>query len=164
MHNSYHDVIVAANNRTYRLFNLPFSVRLQCTRVGGWELWNTYEKDELLAGEYWHTPFSLYVKHDDKELKPTQFCHARWIHPHTAAMHTPSAEIVIGNENVTAIYSDCGLLTVVHREDVLLKMMHDYVLLTGTLFYSGLVWDVLSVILDEGRHSYTLSNPRNNGE
>jgi hypothetical protein len=53
---SYHDLYITTKDisRT-RLFNLPFSLMVICTRAGGWELWDMrggFESSELLAGEY----------------------------------------------------------------------------------------------------------------
>ena len=47
---SYHDVYVTTKEiERKRLFDLPYSCELTCTRVGGWRLW---QLGELLAGEY----------------------------------------------------------------------------------------------------------------
>lgn len=53
---SYHDLFIttAAISRK-SIFNLPFSVRVTCTRVGGWEVWfdrGGGVEPTLIAGEY----------------------------------------------------------------------------------------------------------------
>jgi hypothetical protein len=53
---SYHDLhITTPSIKRTSIFDLPFRVVVQCTRVGGWEVWALSEGDlpeELLAGEY----------------------------------------------------------------------------------------------------------------
>lgn len=53
---SYHDLhITTAHIPRTKLFNMPFRFFVQCTRVGGWELWQTPDRVEnatLVAGEY----------------------------------------------------------------------------------------------------------------
>lgn len=47
---SYHDVYVTTKDiKRTSIFNLPFSIELTCTRVGGWRLW---DGEAVLAGEY----------------------------------------------------------------------------------------------------------------
>lgn len=47
---SYHDLhITTAFIPRTSIFNLPFNLMVTCTRLGGWELW---ESQVLLAGEY----------------------------------------------------------------------------------------------------------------
>jgi hypothetical protein len=53
---SYHDLFLTTPRvaRT-SVFNLPYRVRIQCTRVGGWEAWAMEElglSEELLGAEY----------------------------------------------------------------------------------------------------------------
>ena len=53
---SYHDLFITTENisRT-SIFNLPFSLMVTCTRVGGWELWDIssgFSDAVRLAGEY----------------------------------------------------------------------------------------------------------------
>lgn len=54
---SYHDLHVTTKDipRT-SIFNLPYGLQVQCTRVAGWELWKWNDSDirkaELLGGEY----------------------------------------------------------------------------------------------------------------
>lgn len=55
---SYHDVEVEFGEVREKVFNLPFNIKLTCTRVGGWELW---DQDKLLAGEYGEVPLKVYV-------------------------------------------------------------------------------------------------------
>jgi hypothetical protein len=53
---SYHDVVVFVGGDSYRIFDLPFSVILQSTRAGGWQLWKQDEPgagpEQLIGGEY----------------------------------------------------------------------------------------------------------------
>lgn len=53
---SYHDLHITTRKipRT-SIFNLPFGVSVECTRVGGWQVWRRNAQDkteELLGGEY----------------------------------------------------------------------------------------------------------------
>jgi hypothetical protein len=51
---SYHDlhITLPALERT-SIFNLPYNVEVGCSRVTGWEVWDTACRPErLLAGEY----------------------------------------------------------------------------------------------------------------
>jgi hypothetical protein len=53
---SYHDIHITTE-KIFRtsIFNLPFNLMVTCTRVGGWELWDTsggISTAVLLAGEY----------------------------------------------------------------------------------------------------------------
>ena len=53
---SYHDLHITTEKipRT-SIFNLPFNLMVTCTRVGGWELWDTsagISNSVRLAGEY----------------------------------------------------------------------------------------------------------------
>ena len=61
---SYHDVeieiITDESTNRMLLFNMPYGVELECTRVGGWRLWNCWT--ELLAGEYDTPQLKVYVK------------------------------------------------------------------------------------------------------
>jgi len=55
-HPSYHDlhVTTAAIPRA-RLFDLPYGLQVQCTRTGGWQLWQTASDMRdwaAIAGEY----------------------------------------------------------------------------------------------------------------
>lgn len=58
---SYHDLhITTALTPRTSIFDLPFNVRVTCTRLGGWELWGKTRGDhqpelELIAGEYHDT-------------------------------------------------------------------------------------------------------------
>jgi len=56
---SYHDLYITTPNcARIALFNLPFRVQVQCTRVGGWEVWAKKEgklPEELLGSEYGET-------------------------------------------------------------------------------------------------------------
>lgn len=55
---SYHDLhITTGDIKRTSIFNLPFNVQVVCTRVGGWEVWNTHGSTDLnmwtlLGGEY----------------------------------------------------------------------------------------------------------------
>lgn len=51
---SYHDLhITTAEIARTPIYNLPFSVRVKCNRVGGWEVWEIWDGSErLLGGEY----------------------------------------------------------------------------------------------------------------
>jgi hypothetical protein len=60
---SYHDLhITTAHRARASIFNLPFRVRVICTRVAGWEVWAMAERrefeggvslqEELLGGEF----------------------------------------------------------------------------------------------------------------
>lgn len=51
---SYHDLYITTDETPrISIFNLPFGVRVTCTRTGGWEIWDHSTKPErLLAGEY----------------------------------------------------------------------------------------------------------------
>jgi hypothetical protein len=55
---SYHDLhITTVDIDRTSIFNLPFNVQVICTRVGGWEAWNTHGSTDLgkwtlLGGEY----------------------------------------------------------------------------------------------------------------
>lgn len=55
---SYHDLHITTNGipRT-SIFNLPFNIHVLCTRVGGWEVWDSHglvdhKQWTLLGGEY----------------------------------------------------------------------------------------------------------------
>lgn len=51
---SYHDLFITTREipRT-SIMNLPYSVRVTCTRVGGWEVWECYDGAEaMIAGEF----------------------------------------------------------------------------------------------------------------
>lgn len=53
---SYHDLHITTEwlQRT-SIFNMPLNLMVTCTRVGGWELWDTsggMRDAKLLAGEY----------------------------------------------------------------------------------------------------------------
>jgi hypothetical protein len=56
MPESYHDLhITTPQIQRTSIFNLPYGLRVDCTRVTGWELWDVsagYAKEVLLAGEY----------------------------------------------------------------------------------------------------------------
>jgi hypothetical protein len=68
-HPSYHDLYITTQGieRT-SIFNLPFNVQVICTRVGGWEVWNTHSSTDLnkwtlLGSEYdEEKPLKLDVK------------------------------------------------------------------------------------------------------
>ncbi len=53
---SYHDLHITTRRiRRTPISDLPFRVQVQCTRVGGWEVWAVAEEDlpeEILGGEY----------------------------------------------------------------------------------------------------------------
>lgn len=52
---SYHDLyITTAEIHRTRLFDLPYGLMVTCTRVGGWELWQSqsFAEKKLIAGEY----------------------------------------------------------------------------------------------------------------
>ena len=52
---SYHDLeIETAEIPKTSIFNLPYCLRVTCTRTGGWELWDWSVKEgyRLVAGEY----------------------------------------------------------------------------------------------------------------
>lgn len=51
---SYHDLhITTATMPRTRIFDLPYSTRVTCTRCGGWEVWEVQDGTERqLAGEY----------------------------------------------------------------------------------------------------------------
>ena len=55
---SYHDLhITTAEIPRTSIFNLPYGLQVQCTRVSGWELWVTateLRNWRQLAGEYAH--------------------------------------------------------------------------------------------------------------
>lgn len=166
MHNSYHDVVIAANNRLYELFNLPFSVQLMATRTGGWELWNLANdhngnKDEKIAGEYERSPMTLYVKHDNTELQPTIFCHNNWRTYQDDAVLMPSNEIVIGNATAQAEYLGAGNLKITSYPD-LLAMLKKHVTFTESIFYDGLLWEVQSYTSHAETLMLQIANPKYN--
>lgn len=53
---SYHDLHVTAPEiPRARLFDLPYNIEVHCTRVTGWQVWDTsqgFQDAVLLAGEY----------------------------------------------------------------------------------------------------------------
>lgn len=53
---SYHDLhITTAKIPRTSVFNLPYGLQVQCTRVSGWQLWQSATRIQdwkLLAGEY----------------------------------------------------------------------------------------------------------------
>lgn len=56
-HPSYHDLhITTATIQRTSIFNLPFNLTVACSRIGGWELWDTkggsVSNWVFLAGEY----------------------------------------------------------------------------------------------------------------
>lgn len=60
---SYHDIhITTASVKRTSIFDLPFNVRIMCTRSAGWELWNIYldenltRVENLIASEYCESP------------------------------------------------------------------------------------------------------------
>jgi len=57
---SYHDLHIETRltPRT-SISDLPFNIKITCTRVGGWELWS---EDRLIAGEYNNDGLRLDVK------------------------------------------------------------------------------------------------------
>jgi len=60
---SYHDVEVSYAGKRFRPFDVSESVRLVCSRCGGWELWSTWGGvEKLLAGEYHETKLSVFVR------------------------------------------------------------------------------------------------------
>jgi hypothetical protein len=66
---SYHDLNITTKDiKRTSIFNLPFNIQVLCTRVGGWEVWNTYNSSDLkkwtlLGGEYDdNKPLKLDVK------------------------------------------------------------------------------------------------------
>lgn len=165
MHNSYHDVVIAANNRLYELFNLPYSVRLMATRSGGWELWNVANdhngnKDEKIAEEYGRAPMTLYVKHDNTELQPTIFCHNNWRTLKDDVI-TSATDIVIGNATAQAEYLGAGNLRITSYPD-LLAMLKKAVIFTENIFYDGLLWDVQSYTSHAETLMLQIANPKYN--
>lgn len=64
---SYHDLFITTNGiKRTSIFNLPFNLQVLCTRVSGWQVWNTHgtletEKWELLGGEFDEKPLRLDV-------------------------------------------------------------------------------------------------------
>lgn len=165
MHNSYHDVVIAANNRLYELFNLPFSVQLMATRTGGWELWNTANdrngnKDEKIAGEFERSPMTLYVKHDNTELQPTIFCHPNWRTLKDDVV-TSATDIVIGTETAQAEYLGSGNLRITSYPD-LLAMLKKFVIFTESIFYDGLLWEVQSYTSHAETLMLQIANPKYN--
>jgi hypothetical protein len=52
---TYHDLYITTPTieRT-RLFDLPYELYVQCSRVGGWQVWRRPrgQDDELVGGEY----------------------------------------------------------------------------------------------------------------
>ncbi len=61
---SYHDLeIETAHMSRTSIFDLPYGLEVTCTKVGGWQLWNTNFKPtaELLAGEYDENWLRLFV-------------------------------------------------------------------------------------------------------
>ena len=163
MNNSYHDVVIASNNRLYILFNLPFSVRLMCTRVGGWELWNMCgngEKDNVLAGEYAGPPFTLYVKNGTREapLEPTEFCAHRFTKEATDIQNEPEKTLIVGNEEIAAVWDGFNL-TLTGRDD-LLEMVHEYVSMTASIFWGGYLFHVSQHNRVSDKYVLTISNPK----
>jgi hypothetical protein len=68
---SYHDLYITTKEiKRTSIFNLPFNIQVICTRVGGWEVWNTHASTdlnmwELLGGEYENKkPLRLDVKEE----------------------------------------------------------------------------------------------------
>jgi len=166
MHNSYHDVVVAANNRLYEIFNLPFSVSLTATRAAGWELWNganclNGNEDEKIAEEYGSAPMALYVKHDDKTLKPTQFCHHNWTTPKIDLELSSEPAIMIGNMPATANYKGRGNLEITASE-YLLGLLKAYVVFTESIFYDDLMWEVQSYTASGETLLLQIANPKYN--
>jgi hypothetical protein len=50
---SYHDLhVTTADIPRTSIFSLPYSLRVTCCRVAGWELWRVEDGWTLLAGEY----------------------------------------------------------------------------------------------------------------
>lgn len=64
---SYHDTVVYLNGKEYRMFN-HYHLWLICTRVSGWELWDSRDaggdssKYKLLGGEFHYNDFRVEVK------------------------------------------------------------------------------------------------------
>jgi hypothetical protein len=67
---SYHDLHITTKDiKRTSVFNLPFNILVICSRVGGWEVWDTHGSGTdlkgwtLLGGEYDdEKPLSLDVK------------------------------------------------------------------------------------------------------
>ena len=58
---SYHDVVIFVNGKCHRIKD-NYAYELTCTRVGGWQLWRTWEgKSELVGGEYDNEDFRIKV-------------------------------------------------------------------------------------------------------
>ena len=57
---SYNDISIQFNDSRHSFINMPYDVVLQCTRAGGWELWQGRTK--LLAGEYDTTKLKIFFK------------------------------------------------------------------------------------------------------
>jgi hypothetical protein len=53
---SYHDLhITTPKMMRTSIFNLPYRIRVQCCRTGGWEVWAIAENhlpEELIGGEF----------------------------------------------------------------------------------------------------------------
>jgi hypothetical protein len=50
---SYHDLyITTAQIPRTSIFNLPYNLRVDCTRIAGWQLWDSFDNSKCLAGEY----------------------------------------------------------------------------------------------------------------
>ena len=54
---SYHDLYITTNyfERT-SIFNLPYSIQVQCTRAGGWQCWETWDEVTRLMGSEFGEP------------------------------------------------------------------------------------------------------------
>jgi hypothetical protein len=66
---SYHDLNITTNEiKQTSIFDLPFNIQVICTRVGGWEVWDTCGSTDLvkwilLGSEYdENKPLKLDVK------------------------------------------------------------------------------------------------------
>lgn len=57
MNHSYHDLYITTSffDRT-SIFNLPYSIRVTCTRTGGWEVWELWGGMERQLGGEWAGP------------------------------------------------------------------------------------------------------------
>jgi hypothetical protein len=55
---TYHDIELEFGSVKQKIFDLPHNLKLTCTRVGGWELW---QQDRVIAGEYNDIALKIYV-------------------------------------------------------------------------------------------------------
>lgn len=56
---SYHNVECIVDNKRYKISN-NYAFLLMCTRVGGWEFWERWDKHEkLIASEFGNQNFEI---------------------------------------------------------------------------------------------------------